>query len=248
MGYGFKHGGSSVASVDALSFRFVGGVIEPTPKQNDIWINTETPVSCWSISASEPTPYHGKVWLVVPGGAVSFNAVKENNIEISPSDCKQFVDGAWVDKEAHICIDSKWEKVAQGIMNLILYGSGTANAEFDLTYTTIGETNIKMDIYTKGTATIKTKETYALDNFSKVEVDYSEFFSNSTLHPTLTLSVETDAGEVVESSTVTHGTQNSGTISIPIDLLGEYKIKLAMINDSSANSASVLITGIRIMV
>ena len=89
MAKGFKTGGSTGRE---LSFRVLGGLAQPaSPKDKDIWIETEE-ISGWVFSPVEPeSPYEGMVWIL-PGsrGAVRFNALKKNGIELYPLRARQY--------------------------------------------------------------------------------------------------------------------------------------------------------------
>ena len=53
MAKGFKHGGGGGGS--ELAFRVLGGTTAPSsPKENDIWVNTNTEVTSWDFSTTEP--------------------------------------------------------------------------------------------------------------------------------------------------------------------------------------------------
>jgi hypothetical protein len=52
MGKGFKHGGGGGSD---LNFKVVGGTSAPSsPKENTIWVNTNTEISSWDFSATQP--------------------------------------------------------------------------------------------------------------------------------------------------------------------------------------------------
>ena len=117
MAKGFKHGAGGAS---ALNFKIVGGAIQPgNPKENTIWVNTETEISGWVVSAEEPgEPVGGMVWVSTGiSGGVEFNALKKNGIQISPIYAKQYVDGAWVDKTAKIYQGGAWKEFIAYLYN-----------------------------------------------------------------------------------------------------------------------------------
>ena len=79
------HKALSLSGVD-LNFKIIGGITAPAnPKENTIWVNTEIKINKWSIDGKEPTsPIDGQVWIKTlnSGGRISFNAVKDNTINI----------------------------------------------------------------------------------------------------------------------------------------------------------------------
>ena len=96
----------------ALNFRVVGGTTAPAnPAENCIWVNTDTPITSWLFSATEPTPAEsGMVWISTgissPG---AFNALKKNGIQVYPLKAQQYVGGALVDVEAKSYQGGEWE-------------------------------------------------------------------------------------------------------------------------------------------
>lgn len=83
-----------------LNFSVVGGTAQPeNPKENTIWVNTETEISGWVFSATEPkSPVEGTVWISTgTSSTVEFNALKKDAIQVYPLSAKQYVNGAWVD-------------------------------------------------------------------------------------------------------------------------------------------------------
>lgn len=109
MAKGFKHGGGGGSE---LNFRVIGAAEQPvSPRENDIWVNTDVPISSWAFSATEPQGEEGMVWLTIgSGSSVAFNALKKNGIMIYPAAAKQYVDGAWANKAAEIYQNGAWVK------------------------------------------------------------------------------------------------------------------------------------------
>ena len=127
MAKGFKHGAGGGTS---LNFKVVGGVTEPTnPKENLIWVNTDTPITGYVFSAVEPAePAEGMVWIVTGTSSVApFNALKKNGIQVYPLMAKQYVSGAWVVKTAQIYRSGVWETIAS---DFVAYNNGVFNSKF----------------------------------------------------------------------------------------------------------------------
>ena len=102
MAKGFKHGAGGVS---ALNFKVVGGTSQPVnPKENTIWVNTQTEISGWAFSATEPgSPVEGMVWIATGASSnADFNAIKKNCVQVYPFSAKQYISGAWVGNEAKI--------------------------------------------------------------------------------------------------------------------------------------------------
>lgn len=94
----------------SLNFKVVGGTSAPaSPKENTIWVNTSTTITDWVFSATQPTGATGRVWISTgTSSTVEFNALKKNNIAVYPLTAKQYVSGAWVDKEAKSYQNGAW--------------------------------------------------------------------------------------------------------------------------------------------
>lgn len=107
MGKGFKHGGGGGSE---LNFRVIGAAEQPvSPRENDIWVSTDVPISSWVFSATEPQGEEGMVWLTVGSeSSVAFNALKKNKLAVYPVSASQHVGGAWVSKTAQSRQDGAW--------------------------------------------------------------------------------------------------------------------------------------------
>ena len=98
-----------------LNFKVVGGTSQPTnPKENTIWVNTDTAISSWTFSTTKPESHvEGMVWI--PTGISSstpINALKKNGIEVNPVSAKQYVSGVWVSKNGKIYKNGKWKSLS----------------------------------------------------------------------------------------------------------------------------------------
>lgn len=94
-----------------LNFEVVSGIIKPeNPTENTIWVNTDTEISDWIFSLTEPTELvEGMVWFPIGSSSpVAFNALKKNNIYICPMVAKQYINSEWTDKIAKTFINSNW--------------------------------------------------------------------------------------------------------------------------------------------
>lgn len=111
-----------------LNFSVVGGTTQPeNPKENTIWVNTDTAISEWVFSAAQPaSPTAGMVWFQTgTSSSVAFNALKKNNITVYPTSCKQYISGAWTDRAAKTYQNSKWVG-----WELALYAKGVYGSDF----------------------------------------------------------------------------------------------------------------------
>ena len=93
-----------------LNFKVVGGTSAPAaPKENTIWVNTDVEITGWHFCAEEPNVAEGTVWITTgTSSAAEFNALKKNGIQVYPMSAKQYISGAWADKEAKTYQSGAW--------------------------------------------------------------------------------------------------------------------------------------------
>lgn len=94
-----------------LNYSVIGDVVQPTPRENMIWVNTGTPVKGYAFARTAPTaPVNGMVWFrtTTNASAAEFNALKKNELMVYPQSCFQYEDGEWVEKAAMIYKDGAW--------------------------------------------------------------------------------------------------------------------------------------------
>ena len=106
--YGFGGGGGA-----ALNFSVVGNPQPANPKANTIWVNTDTKITGWFFSATQPENLAaGNVWFPVSASSTApFNALKKNGIQVNPLSAKQYINGAWVYKESKMYQNGVWVDV-----------------------------------------------------------------------------------------------------------------------------------------
>ena len=119
---------SSGGAGGGLNFKVVGSATEPvSPSENMIWVNTSTPITGWTFSATKPEApadgQDGPVWIQTSAAStVEFNALKKNGIQIYPISAKQHVGGAWVDVTAKSYQNGAWVDWWDG-HSLFFYGN-----------------------------------------------------------------------------------------------------------------------------
>lgn len=111
-----------------LNFKVVGGTSQPTnPRENTIWVNTNTSITSYVFSVTQPTGSSGMVWFQIgTSSSVPFNALKKNTLRVYPMSCKQYVSGSWVAKTAKTYLSSTWTAWA---VELYFVKSGVKNAD-----------------------------------------------------------------------------------------------------------------------
>lgn len=114
---------SGIYQSQPLNFNVVDGTSAPaSPKENTIWVNTSTAITGWYIgNVFQGNLANGAVWIQIDTDSpVFFNALRKNSFMIYPISPKQYIDGAWVDKETKIYQNSKWVD----LWNNYLYTTG----------------------------------------------------------------------------------------------------------------------------
>jgi hypothetical protein len=123
---------NSIPAGMELNFEVVGGTTKPTnPKENTIWVNTDTEITGWHFSATQPENMaEGEVWFETGTASdIAFNALKENAIQVYPSSviqrvsgklkevvAKTYKNGAWVewtDFDKYIVYKGKTKKTTE---------------------------------------------------------------------------------------------------------------------------------------
>lgn len=84
---------------------------DDTIAENTIWVNTDTEITGWFFSETEPeAPVEGIIWISTSNESeIVFNALKENYIQIMPLSAKQYINGTWIEKEAEIYQNGEWK-------------------------------------------------------------------------------------------------------------------------------------------
>lgn len=94
-----------------LNFAIIGGLTQPVaPKENTIWVKTETKIPSWVFSPTAPTaPEGGTVFFKTAlTSSVGFNALRKNEIAVLPTSAQQYIGGQWKNVESHAFIGGTW--------------------------------------------------------------------------------------------------------------------------------------------
>ena len=98
----------------ALNFRVIAVsselLLPATAKENTIAVITTMPITSYVFDMTAPTsPVEGMVWFAIGTSSfTSFNAIKKNGLWVYPTNCKQYVSGAWAQKTAYTWMREKW--------------------------------------------------------------------------------------------------------------------------------------------
>lgn len=88
-----------------LKLRVVGGSSRPeAPKENTIWVNTDTDITSWAFSPEQPeSPAEGMVWFRTGNAsAVSLELLGKNSVILCPVLASIYTAGSWAAAEAAI--------------------------------------------------------------------------------------------------------------------------------------------------
>lgn len=108
MGEAFLYGNGEQ---NPLNFRVIGSLVQPAaPKENTIWVNTDTTITSWVFAPEAPTnPEGGMIFFKTDKTSpVGFNALRKNKIAVLPTSAQQYIGGKWANKEAYAYIGGKW--------------------------------------------------------------------------------------------------------------------------------------------
>lgn len=108
MGEAFLYGNGEQ---NPLNFRVIGSLVQPAaPKENTIWVNTDTTITSWVFAPEAPTnPEGGMIFFKTDKTSpVGFNALRKNEIAVLPTSAQQYIGGQWKNMEAHDYIGGEW--------------------------------------------------------------------------------------------------------------------------------------------
>lgn len=111
-----------------VNFSVVGGLTQPAgQKENTIWVNTDTRITSYIFSPTEPeSPAADMVWIFTgDSSSVAFSATKKNPVMVYPISAKQYISGAWVKRTAKIYQNGRWHSLGTYIVQ-----DGVAKVDF----------------------------------------------------------------------------------------------------------------------
>lgn len=235
-----------------LNFKVVGGTDRPSsPKENTIWVDTDTEITSWEFSATQPIGEEGFVWTATGSSSLTpFNVLKNNNVTVYPMRCAQFISGAWINKNAAIYQAGAWsnlwngkiydvgdeyEGITGGIVEAYKNSIGTrtfTKNEDSLYFRSAGNTTGGAHIYAS------TKKTIDLSSFSTLYARIKHSPSSST---SFYLAAHTRNDEPVYDVPCVHKQSSSkeGIVSLDISgLSGEHYILFGLGGNAHSNSGS----------
>lgn len=232
-----------------LNFRVVGGTAQPeNPKENTIWVNTETEITGWIFRAEKPQiSEDGFVWIkTCDVGDAQFNALKKDGIIVYPLFAKQYTNGTWNDKDAKIYQDEKWkdwvfylyksgnqyESITGGWRKIYTSANGwwyEGSVSFTDAGIVLNNTAAQMQ-----SAAITSKK-INLTNVDRVLVNHTKDRGSMAMR----LYITSDTA-YTDSPAAGGAMAESGIIDVPVSSLsGDYYIKVEMVSNTESGQHTV---------
>lgn len=234
----FKAGGAG------LNFKIVGGTTQPaSPKENTIWVNTDTAIGEWQFSFTQPTTRadgtalkNSDLWVAIDIiSNVGFNALKKCKMEIYPVKTMQFITNEWVEKPAKIYIDGNWLDLI-GIVDYFYkngneYTGITGGWELTGTYGSIRETNILVGYeasMTKFESSCSTVDFVSLTHLETLSIHFSSIISTHSSGKGY-VKLFNSYGDLILNSQIFNGSVNLSNYTHQVDvsaISGKCKISI----------------------
>lgn len=220
-----RRGGSGAS----LVLTAVGNPRPTSPQQNTIWVDTDTEITGWAFSATEPeNPIDGLMWVTIgaTGSVKVASPVGGDWITVYPILAKQNLGGTWVNKIAQSYQDGAWaDWVAEGV----LYDKG--NQCEHVTggwYTPVSDTgNV---VYNSGSIFIEqtmdknaytqvaTRNKIDLSGYSTLKINVTELSRAANSKPGLTVA-KTLGGSITRVAT--QFIDSTGVVSLDVSTISE---------------------------
>lgn len=167
---GWGNGNLGVGGAAGLNFEVFGGTSKPTnPKENTIWVDTDS-IHSWAFSATAPeNPEDDMVWFSVgSSSSAAFNALKKNSVMVYPLYAKQYVSGAWVDRTAKSYQNGGW---VEWLTDFILVDTNGVRDG----YTKRGATNTTCTVNSNNIVVKYSGGSGSTAQFSWADIDVTEY-------------------------------------------------------------------------
>ena len=195
--------------------------IPEVAKENTIAVITDVEITSYIFSATEPeNPVEGMVWVSTGSSSpVSFNALKHNTLMVYPSAVKQYIDGAWVNKDKKTYTGGSWTNWFDGW----LFDSGNT---FDSI--TGGWTNHEGGSYLEGWAYVYASFGEARRTVNKINLTGFNYLNVQYLTRTGTNTIAIDESDTLGKAadlTAYESSEKTGVVSLDISAYdGDYYI------------------------
>lgn len=117
---------------DGLNYRIIGGTTQPaSPAENTIWVSTGTDIAGYVLTPEAPADlYAGLLWVKTgSAGMASFNALKNNMLQVSVSDCKQYLSEKLSPMDGYIYQNGEWIRISS-VWDGTLFDAGNQYEEY----------------------------------------------------------------------------------------------------------------------
>lgn len=232
-----ENGGSGtggVGSAGEINFAVVGGLEQPSnPVENTIWVYTSDEITSWVFGSQQPTsPVEGMVWFAtVVDSNITFNAVKENELNIYPITAKQYIEGAFISKDASIYQEGQWRAWWNGVVfnnGTDYVGGFTINAGGATA--SVGNTIYIYRDRVDGSGSVKSNRPVYVRAYTSLKFTMSASWASYgssyiESHAVVTVSVvDSETNTTVASKSMNGSNMSSGTHTIPITPPGNFYI------------------------
>jgi hypothetical protein len=199
-------------------------------------------VTEWVFSVTEPeAPVEGMLWVANGTKShVMFNALKKGTLLVYPYDCKQYVLGAWVQREAQSYIGGEWKDWGRWLIKagLTTHTIKTAKKPIDVSYSEMtslsveqGDGHIKIKgsrgdgmAYIEGIDLTNYKKLTIVGTFTQIGTDTSN-----------NLSVWTSLGTYIKTNRVANAKMTASGATVDISgLAGEHLVGVSMDFESAS--------------
>jgi hypothetical protein len=169
---------SAGGAIGGLDFVMIGSTTPPeNAVQNTVWVNTDTEVTSWVLSAEEPeSPAAGMVWAKIDttSNVPVAAPVGGDWFILNISSVKQHIGGEWIGKGAKTYQNGEWIVSASADLRTYLFNNGVINTELTggIYYPALSDDSIhfeKNSISGGTTYTYSTKEKVNLTDYSVVK-------------------------------------------------------------------------------
>ena len=220
--------GGSGLNFDVKAYTSVD-LLPESSRENTIGVVTDTAISGWVMQAEQPEGVEG-----MAASDVAFFADRKQTVKLYPKAVKQYVGGAWSNKEAHVYQNSAWVQFSYA--RLYVYNSGTEALEFTMSTQGSGtyvknETSITLKSGTNAstsTAALATDTAISVANFTTLKARANITARNGG---TCVLALRDSNNTDNVASIYLEGTGEQ-TASVPIDDVtdGLYRVRFTCFN------------------
>lgn len=196
------------------NFAVCGNPQPASPKENTIWVNTDTTITGWIFSETQPENLtDGMVWFLTGTySTADFNALKKNGITVYPLSAKQYVGGELLKLTAKTYQDGAWVDWWNGELfyngNQYIHVTGGWEATVAVP-ASISNGQMVFNSSSSGTSGFCHKDKISRGSYTKIGVNLASISaSGSGCFVIVVTRNRFNASSVIASKSVTSGTGN----------------------------------------